>query len=112
MAKKSYPKTIYRVVDDTFTGVYRFVVYRHDRRDESQKVSRTEERTVPNNEYSLDHAGYAFLFGIPITKEQYDNYDPKLGIIACGLIENHKNDIHYNDEYFAKERAKGIKLGY
>lgn len=112
MSKRKREYTIYRVIDDTHTGVYRFECRGSQRIREFIKTARDKEEEVPKEDYYQRHAYDAYAYGIPITKEQYDRYDPELGVIACGLIENHKNNIHYKDEYFAEERAKGIKRGY
>ncbi len=61
---------------------------------------------------NIDDAMHCYLYGYPITEEQYRRYDSKYELIACGLIENHTCDTHYNEKYYAEERAKGIKLGY
>lgn len=60
---------------------------------------------------SRDEAMDCYMHGYEISKEQYDRYDSRLGLIACGLVENHVH-ADYDDEDFEKEGAKGRKFGY
>lgn len=110
MARKRN-KIVYKFTNDHEDKVYRFEVLGNDVQKIFIKTSSTDENQITDIE-SFNEAMHCYLFGYKITKEQYDNYNPRYGLIACGLIENHTHNTHYNEKYYAKEREKGIKLGY
>ncbi len=109
--KKKFNGIKYMFTNDSEDAVYRFDVENGEVGAIYEKCGKDTERLITHPELVND-AMHCYLRGYPITKEQYDSYDSALGLIACGLIENHTHGTHYDDAYYAKERAKGVKHGY
>lgn len=111
MAKKKFNGILYKYTDEHTDSVYRFVVVDGEVTDIYVKCSRNKEVLITDKE-NYKEAYIVYFEGTPITQEQYEKYDPRLGLIACGLVVNGVNGVYYNPEHYEQERKKGIKRGY
>lgn len=110
MKRKKFSGSVYMFINDYEDAVYRFDVVNGEVTDIWTRVCPGRENQITDPE-SRDEAMDCYMHGYRITKEQYDRYDSRLGLIACGLVENHVH-ADYDEEYYESERAKGRKLGY
>lgn len=110
MRRRKFTGCKYYCTDVHEDAVYRYVYENGIQTDIYEKIKGGE--VLITHPESVNEALDATYYGFPITKEQYDKYDPTVGIIACGLLKNHQHGSHYNEEEYAKERAKGKRLGF